>query len=95
MDADKLERMFRDKYCRILKDCELSTSDAIYEKWVGYCDEHNIFLLHPEWLKETLNEEGLKGRICIHTPEEGRDTSPWLLVPRKFAERALILGGLP
>jgi len=90
MDTEKLEEMFRVKYESLVA----RAAGDVYEDWIGYCDKHKILLLHPEWLADTLNE-GLKGRVCIHTPEEGRDASPWLLVPRKFAERAMILGFLP
>jgi hypothetical protein len=92
MDIDKLEQLFRDKYEKLVSAAE--NSDEIYESWISYCDKHKVFLLHPEWMRESLNE-GMKGRICIHTPEEDRNASPWLLVPKKFAERALILGFLP
>lgn len=95
MDTDKLERLFRAKYKTLIVE---GGPDATYENWISYCDDNKILLLHPEWLVETLNEEGLKGRICLHSPEpEDHDlsNSPWMLVPRKFAERALILGGLP
>jgi hypothetical protein len=97
MDTHKLERLFRAKYENILKDGEFSTSDAIYEKWVGYCDKHKILLLHPEWRVDSLNDNAMKGMVCIHSPEcqVMNTASPWLLVPKKFAERALILGGLP
>jgi hypothetical protein len=92
IDIDKLERLFKAKYESLVVD---ENPDATYENWVGYCDGHEIFLLHPEWLVDSLNDNAMKGMVCIHTPEEDRDASPWLLVPRKFAERALILGGLP
>ena len=91
IDFDKLEQLFRDKYEKLVSAAE--DSDEIYESWISYCDKHKVFLLHPEWMRESLNE-GMKGRICIHTPEDSL-ASPWLLVPKKFAERVLILGFLP
>jgi hypothetical protein len=94
MDTDRLEGMFKAKYASLVVEGD---PDATYENWFGYCDENKIFLLHPHWLKESLNEGEMKGRICIHTPEKVMDVelSPWLLVPKKLAERALVLGGLP
>lgn len=96
MDTEKLELLFRERYRTLKVDGD---AEATYENWITYCDKYKIFLLHPDWLMETLNKDGLKGRICVHTPEPAgwppADPSPWLLVPRKFAERALILGGLP
>ena len=92
INADKLEELFEEKYK------QLHSSRVKYDEgfWVSYCDKHKIFMLHPEWLCDTLNE-GLKGRICIHNCEEiyHENVCPWLLVPRKFAEKALALGGLP
>jgi len=91
MNTDKLEELFSRRFN------ELWNSDFDGgEFWVNYCDKYEILMLHPDWLRETLNE-GLKDRICIHNPEQSYwDTSsPWLLVPRKFAERVLILGCLP
>jgi hypothetical protein len=92
MDIDKLEHLFREKYKKLVSSAEKSVD--IDESWISYCDKHKIFLLHPHWMRESLNE-GMKGRICVHNPEEFDDASPWLLVPKKFAERALILGFLP
>ena len=97
IDADKLEKLFEEKYNQIWSSRDrLFSEEAGRELWVNYCDEHDIFMLHPEWLRDTLNE-GLKGRVCIQNCEENyhENVSPWLLVPRKFAEKALILGGLP
>jgi hypothetical protein len=91
MDIDKLERMFKVKYKALAKNA------GDEEFFVNYCDEHKILMLHPEWLAETLNDNAMKGMVCIHSPEHQvlNTASPWLLVPKKFAERALILGGLP
>lgn len=90
IDTEKLELMFRVKY----KSLEVEDPDITYDNWIRYCDKNNIFLLHPDWLVETLNEEGLKRRVCIHSPEHQKlqIASPWLLVPRKFAEKAMVLG---
>jgi len=91
MDPDKLEELFRSKFQ------SLWDSDPKDEEfWVNYCDDHKVLMLHPEWLKDTLNE-GLGDKICIHNPEETvcDSCSPWLLVPRGFAERIMVLGYLP
>lgn len=90
MDIDKLERLFDKKY----RNLGATPEDEI---WVDYCDLHKIVMLHGEWLAKTLNEGGMRGKVCIHNCEEifHENVCPWLLVPRKFAERALILGYLP
>jgi len=96
IDTYKLEKLFKERYVTLKVE---GSPDSTYEKWLDYCDKHKIIILHPEWLAETLNEDGMRGRICIHSPEKNGDMpgepSPWLLVPKKFAEKALALGGFP
>jgi hypothetical protein len=91
INADKLEELFDARYKQLMSE---STKDDGF--WIDYCDKYKIFMLHADWMRETLNE-GLKGKICIHNCEEmfHENVCPWLLVPRKFAEKALALGGLP
>lgn len=92
IDVDKLEHLFDEKYKVLVVD---GNSDATYENWVGYCDKHNILLLHPEWMRDTLNDNGMRGKVCVHSPESDHEASPWLLVPLKLAEKAMVLGFLP
>jgi hypothetical protein len=96
IDALKLEGLLEERYATLKVE---GSPDATYENWLDYCDKHKIIILHPEWLAETLNEEGMRGRICIHSPEKNGDMpgerAPWLLVSKKFAEKCLVLGGLP
>jgi len=86
MNIEKLEVIFKDRYQNLLEKCADDTQDF----WVDYCDKHEIKIMHPEWVKECFNEEA-KGMICIYSPEN----SWWLLVPKKLAEKALVLGYLP
>lgn len=88
MDLDKLEEIFEKKYR------DMSSGDVDDSFYIDWCDKHKIIMLHPEWLTDTLNDGGMKGKVCIYSPEA--DAHPkWLLVPRKFAEKALVLGCLP
>jgi hypothetical protein len=88
MDIEKLEKIFKIKYSDLARDAK----DP--EFFVNYCDEHKIVMVHSEWVKETFNERR-RGVVCIDSPECTIDSCTWLLVPRKFAERALVLGCLP
>jgi len=81
---EKLEAIFKKKYD------ELTEKATDNDFWVDYCDRHKIKIMHPEWVKESFNEER-KGMLCIYSPEN----SWWLLVPKKFAEKVLVLGNLP
>lgn len=97
IDPDKLEKLFSERYEKLeglapVVGAKRPLSNPAYEHWIDYCDEHGVVILHPEWLRETINE-GIGDRICIHSPEDSGIV--WLLVPREFAEKSLALGGLP
>lgn len=92
IDLDKLEDIFRKRYRELCRGEDFRVEEDFF---VGWCDKHKIIMLHPEYLAEVLNDGAMKGRVCISSPEQGRDPPPWLLVPKKFAERAIILGYLP
>lgn len=89
---DRLEELFEAKY----KHLQSSRTNNDQEFWIDYCDKHKIVMLHPDWLRDTLNE-GMDDRIIIHNCEEmyHENVCPWLLVPKNFAFKALALGGLP
>ena len=81
---EKLEAIFKDKYQKLVEESK------DYDFWVDYCDTHKIKIMHPEWVKECFNEDRA-GMLCIFSPEN----EWWLLVPKKFAEKVLVLGHLP
>jgi hypothetical protein len=84
MNIEKLESLFGTKY----KELQGSTGDDFF--WVDYCDRHKIKIMHPEWVKECFNEES-RGMVCIDSPEN----EWWMLVPKRLAERVLVLGYIP
>jgi hypothetical protein len=84
MNLEKLEAIFIKRYD------ELKKKDADDDFWVDYCDRHKIKIMHAEWVKECFNEEN-EGVVCIFSPEN----EYWLLVPKRMAERVLVLGYLP
>lgn len=90
IDIEKLQEIFGKRYMELASDAKDE------EFFVNWCDKHKILMLHNDWLVETLNDGGMRGRVCIGSPEEGElNSCPWLLVPRKFAEKTLALGYLP
>ena len=94
IDPDKLETLFAERYEKLegVLRRRLGRGLPSYEHWIDYCDEHKIEILHPEWLRETINQ-GVGDRICIHNPEDS-EGPVWLLVPKEFAAKCLALGGL-
>lgn len=84
IDVDKLEEIFLKRHEELRSKVDASDT----EFYINWCDKHEVFILHPEWLRETINE-GLGEKVCIHSPEGGL---MWLLVPRKLAEKTLVLG---
>jgi hypothetical protein len=92
IDLDRLESIFRERYRDLCGDEDSLKNEGFFIDW---CDKHKIIMLHPDWLSETLNEGKMKGRVCIDSPEEGVNVPQWLLVPKKLAEKTLVLGYLP
>lgn len=88
IDLDKLEDLFSDRYK------ELNAAKKDDEFFINYCDEHGIVMIHHEWVREAFNDPR-EDKVCILSPEDGANDPNWLLVPREFAERAVILGILP
>ena len=88
LDIDKLEDIFKKKY----REMDSNGNEDFFLDW---CDDNKIIMLHADWLVNALNEGGMRGRVCIASPGEGENVPPWLLVPKKLAERTLILGFLP
>jgi hypothetical protein len=88
MDENKLEVLFVRKYHDFMQ--QASTAYELGEKWISWCDLHKIRIMMATEVIEYWNDPGVKG-ICIENSEgEG-----WLLVPRTFAKKALVLKGLP
>lgn len=89
INLEKLELLFRERY----ESLKQTQKDEDF--WVDYCDEHNIVLMHPQWVRETFND-GHENMVCIFSPEDDYDAGNlWLLVPRELAGKSLALGGLP
>jgi CDP-glycerol glycerophosphotransferase (TagB/SpsB family) len=79
---DKLEELFQEKYNILAKNPDDD------EFWINYCDKHDVLLMHPDWVADFFNNE--KDKICISNTE--KNDCPWLLVPKTFAEKVLVLG---
>jgi hypothetical protein len=91
LELDKLELLFEKKHQDLSKNSKDSN-----EAWVDYCDKYKIVMMHSEWVREEFNNPR-KNMVCIHNVElkSNEYVCDWLLVPKKFAEKCLILGGLP
>lgn len=87
---EKLEVIFKNKYQELLTEERAKEDKYDTEFWVDYCDQHKIKIMHPEWVKESFNEDRAD-LLCIFSPEN----EWWLLVPKELAEKTLVLGYLP
>jgi len=81
----RLEEMFKDKF----HDHLHGDSDL----WLDYCDKHKIIQMSPAEVEEFFNHKS-RTHLCLDNPEFDNQFL-WLLVSKNFAERALMLGGLP
>lgn len=93
MDIEKLERLFSRRYDELCRE-GLRPLNHGNDFFVDWCDRHKIVMMHNDWVQDEFNKPR-RNKVCIMSPEEGRNSCPWLLVPKKFAERALVLGYLP
>lgn len=89
IDLDKLEEIFDERYRELRGD---KPEDD--EFFVNYCDLHGIVMVHLDWVKDTFNERH-EDKVCIMSPETIAEAPAWLLVPKKLAEKTLVLGYLP
>lgn len=81
----RLEEMFKEKFHEQLE----GESDL----WLEYCDRHKIIQMSPPEVEEFFNWKS-KTHLCLDNPEFDNQFL-WILVPKKFAEKVLLLGGLP
>jgi len=89
----KLEILFAKKYTDFME--QGPTAHDVNENWIDWCDQHKVRIMDPTEVIECWNDPGVKG-ICIEGPEESPEAcGGWLLVPRTFAKKALVLNGLP
>ena len=92
IDLDKLEGLFDERHRQLVELRKGSLDESFF---IDYCDKHGIVMVHRDWVRDAFNEPRVD-KVCIWSPEDGDiDTPAWLLVPREFAERAMILGVLP
>lgn len=90
MNLDSLQKIFGKRY----KELESEAKDD--EFFVNWCDKHKIIMVHNEWVQDEFNNPR-KNMVCVLSPEEmfHENVCPWLLVPKKLAEKTLVLGYLP
>lgn len=81
----RLEGMFKAKFHDDLH--------ADPELWLDYCDKHKIIQMSPPEVEEFFNWKS-KTHLCLDNPEFSNQFL-WIIVPKKFAEKVLMLGGLP
>ena len=92
---DRIERLFSDRFEKTL--CE-TTAKPLSELWLDLCDKYEIVQMGNENLKDCFNFGPDRHRkedvLCIENPEPD-DHFIFLLVPKKFAEKCLVLGFVP
>lgn len=88
MNFDTLQEIFHKRYR------ELASEAKDDEFFIDWCDKHKIVMVHIEWVQDEFNSPR-RNMVCVLNPEEGPNLPQWLLVPRRFAEKTLVLGYLP
>lgn len=95
---NKLEELFNDKYLKMLDETE---SDSIAngefdELWDDYLDENNCKVQKVAWTSlYALADYCSKNNLIKITDPQESGAARYILVPIKFAEKALTLRFLP
>jgi len=88
VNLDRLQEIFANRYR------ELAFAAKNDEFFVDWCDKHKIIIVHSEWVQDEFNNPR-RNMVCVLSPETGQNIAQWLLVPKKLAEKTLVLGYLP
>jgi hypothetical protein len=85
---EKLQKIFRVQCASILQGLGRSV-----EVWADYLNRMDCtYLDSDEDMMSLVNEGCFDGKVCIVDPLSKND---FILIPREFAEKILVLGGLP
>lgn len=78
-----------------------SSAAALTSKWVEFLEGHNCVVLDSEYInsdfKNIVNFDScVRGGLCVRDPN-GVDSGveQYVIVPRDFAEKVLVMGGFP
>ena len=76
--------------------CKFKTREIKLDAWADYLNRLDCIYLDADEVKQDfealVNDGCFDGKFCIVDPFTMRD---YILVPREFAEKILVLGGLP
>ena len=75
--------------------------DSVEMEWVEFLEKHNCVVITSEDIKDSFQhiinfDSSIKEGICLNDPhgvEIGMEQ--FVIVPRDFAEKLLVLGGFP
>ncbi|NDD54237.1 hypothetical protein EBZ39_10240 [bacterium] len=94
--VEKLERIVRSRYGDVV-----GIYGTVEDEWLEFLNKHDITVLTLEDIKESFQyllnfDSAVKNGLCLldpHGEEVGMER--FLIVPREFAEKLLVLGGFP
>lgn len=92
----RLEEIFQSRYVDVV-----GIYDNVESEWIEFLDRHNCVVMGIEDIKfrfqDIINFDScVKEGICLvdpHGAEVGLEQ--YVIVPREFAEKLLVLGGFP
>ena len=89
---EKLQEIFRAQCAFILQGRNRGLGRSV-EVWADYLNRMDCtYLDSDEDMMSLVNEGCFDGKVCIVDPLSKND---FILIPREFAEKILVLGGLP
>jgi hypothetical protein len=92
---EKIQKIFQVQCASILQGIDKGSRPwtRSVEVWADYLNGMDCtYLDSDEEMMSLVNEGSFEGKVCIVDPLSKND---FILIPRKFAEKILVLGGLP
>lgn len=93
---ERLEGIFRSRYGDVV-----SVYGTVEEEWIEFLNKHDCSVINLEDIKDSFQDmvnfdSAVRNGLCVSDPH-GRSIGvfQFVLVPRKFAEKLLVLGGFP
>jgi hypothetical protein len=93
---ERLEDIFQSRYGDVV-----SVYGTVEDEWLEFLNKHDCSLINLEDIKESFQDmvnfdSAVRNGLCVNDPH-GRSIGvfQFVIVPREFAEKLLVLGGFP
>jgi len=93
----RLEEIFQSRYVDVV-----GIGDDVESEWIQFLEKHNCVVITSEDIKDSFQhiinfDSSVRNGVCLIDPcgSELLGVAQFVIVPRDFAEKLLVLGGFP